>query len=45
MRDGDGGDAEAWLRMQSNYDLAQVKKREPETVATVRPVERPEMWT
>ena len=40
-----GGGAEAWLRMQSNYDLAQVKKREPEIVATVRQVERPEVRT
>ena len=35
-----GGSAEVWLRMQSNYDLAQVKRREPEIVATVRHVER-----
>ncbi len=40
-----GGGAEAWLRMQSNYDLAQVKKREREIVATVRPVPRPEAWS
>ena len=38
-----GGAAEAWLRMQSNYDLAQVKKREPEIVATVRQVQRREV--
>lgn len=40
-----GGGAEAWLRMQSSYDLAQVKKREREIVATVRPVPRPEAWS
>ena len=39
------GGAEFWLRMQSNYDLAEVKKREPEIVATVRHVERPEVRT
>ena len=37
-----GGGAEAWLRMQSNYDLAQVRQREAEIVSTVQPVERPE---
>ena len=40
-----GSDAEFWLRLQSNYDLAQVKKREPEIVATVRQVGRPEVRT
>lgn len=40
-----GGGAEAWLRMQGNYDLAQVRKREPEIVATVRHVERAEATT
>jgi plasmid maintenance system antidote protein VapI len=25
-----GGAAQLWLQMQSNYDLAQVRKREPE---------------
>ena len=37
-----GGGAEAWLRMQSSYDLAQVRRREAEIVAAVRPVERQE---
>ena len=37
-----GGGAEAWLRMQTNYDLARVKQREAEIVATVCHVERPE---
>lgn len=37
-----GGGAEAWLRMQSNYDLAQVRRREAEIVATVRPVRQQE---
>ena len=37
-----GGGAEIWLRMQIKYDLAQVKKREPEIVATVRRAERAE---
>lgn len=36
-----GGSAEAWVRMQANYDLAQVKRREAEIVATVRHIERP----
>lgn len=36
-----GGSAEAWVRMQANYDLAQVKQREAEIVATVRHIERP----
>lgn len=36
-----GGGAETWLRMQANYDLAQVKHREAEIVATVRHIERP----
>ena len=40
-----GGSAEVWVRMQANYDLAQVKRREPEIVATVRHVERPEVRT
>lgn len=40
-----GGGAETWLRMQSNYDLAQVKRRELEIVATVRHMERPEART
>ena len=31
-----GGGAEAWLRMQANHDLAQVRKREAEITATVR---------
>jgi addiction module HigA family antidote len=33
-----GGGAEVWLRMQANYDLAQVRKREAEITATVRSV-------
>lgn len=37
-----GGSAEAWVRMQANHDLAQVKQREAEIVATVRHIERPE---
>ena len=37
-----GGDAGFWLRLQTNYDLAQVRKREPEIVATVRQVARPD---
>ena len=37
-----GGGAEVWLRMQASYDLAQVRQREAEIVATVRHVERPE---
>ena len=36
-----GGDAETWLRLQMAYDLAQVRKREPEITAAVRHVERP----
>ena len=40
-----GGGAEAWLRMQAAYDLARVKRREAEIVATVRQVERPELRT
>ena len=36
-----GGSAEAWVRMQANYDLAQVKRREAEIIATVRHIERP----
>lgn len=40
-----GGGAEAWLRMQASYDLAQVRTREAEIVATVRHVKRPEMRT
>jgi addiction module HigA family antidote len=31
-----GGGAEAWLRMQANHDLAQVRKRGAEITATVR---------
>jgi addiction module HigA family antidote len=38
-----GSDAEFWLRLQSNYDLAQVRKREAEIVATVRHVALPEV--
>ena len=37
-----GGGPEVWLRMQTSYDLAQVKKRESDIIATVRHVERPE---
>ena len=37
-----GGGAEAWLRMQSNHDLAQVRRREAEIIATVRPVRQQE---
>jgi addiction module HigA family antidote len=33
-----GGGAEVWLGMQCNYDLAQVRKREAEIVASVRRV-------
>jgi addiction module HigA family antidote len=40
-----GGGAEAWLRMQANHDLAQVRKREAEIVSTVRCVEWPEVRT
>jgi addiction module HigA family antidote len=40
-----GGGPEVWLRMQANYDLAQVKRREAEIVATVRHVERSEVRT
>ena len=40
-----GGGPEVWLRMQANYDLAQVKQREAEIVATVRHVERSEVRT
>jgi antitoxin HigA-1 len=40
-----GGGAEAWLRMQVNYELAQVKRREAEIVATVRGLERPKART
>jgi addiction module HigA family antidote len=40
-----GGGAEAWLRMQANYDLARVRRREAEIVATVRHVERAEART
>jgi addiction module HigA family antidote len=36
-----GSDADFWLRLQAIHDLAQVKKREAEIVATVRRVERP----
>ena len=34
-----GSDAEFWLRLQTNYDLAQVRKREAEIVSSVRRVE------
>ena len=37
-----GGSAEAWLRMQSHFDLAQVRTREPAIIATVRQMARPE---
>lgn len=40
-----GGGPEVWLRMQANYDLAQVKRREAEIVATVRHMERTEART
>ena len=40
-----GGGAEAWLRMQASYDLARVRRREAEIVATVRHLERPEART
>ena len=40
-----GGGPEVWLRMQANYDLAQVKRREAEIVATVRHVDRSEVRT
>ena len=40
-----GGGAEAWLRMQASYDLARVRRREAEIVATVRQVERAEART
>ena len=40
-----GGGAEAWLRMQASYDLARVRRREAEIVATVRQVERAEVRT
>jgi addiction module HigA family antidote len=40
-----GGGAEAWLRMQASYDLARVRRREAEIVATVRHVERAEVRT
>jgi addiction module HigA family antidote len=40
-----GGGAEAWLRMQASYDLARVRRREAEIVATVRHVERAEART
>ena len=33
-----GSSAEAWLRMQLAYDLAQARIREKETVATMRAV-------
>lgn len=32
-----GGSAQAWINMQSAFDLAQVRKREPEIRATVTP--------
>jgi len=32
-----GGSAQAWINMQSAYDLAQVRKREEEIRATVTP--------
>lgn len=31
-----GSDADFWLRLQTNYDLAQVRKREAEITANVR---------
>ncbi len=33
-----GSSAETWLRLQLAYDLAQARAREPEIVATLRPV-------
>jgi antitoxin HigA-1 len=34
-----GSDAEFWLRLQTNHDLAQVRRREAEIVSNVRRVE------
>jgi antitoxin HigA-1 len=34
-----GSEADFWLRLQTNYDLAQVRKREAEIRASVRRVE------
>jgi antitoxin HigA-1 len=33
-----GSSAETWLRMQLAYDLAQARVREPEIMATMRPL-------
>jgi antitoxin HigA-1 len=33
-----GSSAETWLRMQLAYDLAQARVREPEIIASIRPL-------